>query len=156
MATAIDIEICAQPFDPDSAGAAFRRANAHAGAIVTFLGQVRNEDGAVSALTLEHYDGLTQIEISKIASEAAARWSVDAIMIRHRVGDMAPGEPIVLVAAAAPHRRNAFETADFLMDYLKSAAPFWKKETRGRDEQWIEPRAQDLADRARWNTKENE
>lgn len=151
MPARLDIEVCGAPFDPDQAAATFRSDNAAAGAIVTFLGQVRDDDGAVSALTLEHYEGLTQSEIAKIATDAAARWPVDAITIRHRVGEMAPGEAIVFVAAASAHRRSAFDAADFLMDYLKSAAPFWKRETRGGDARWIEPRAEDYKDRARWN-----
>lgn len=155
MSAKIHISVEAEGLDPDAAFAAFRRETAGAGAVVSFLGQVRSEDGAVAALTLEHYPGLTENEIGKIAARAAARWKVSAITIRHRTGAMAPGEPIVFVAAAAPHRRAAFEAADYLMDYLKSAAPFWKRETRGDRSVWIEPRASDYDDRKRWAEKEN-
>ncbi|MBB5519326.1 molybdenum cofactor biosynthesis protein MoaE [Amphiplicatus metriothermophilus] len=147
----VSIRISWTPFDPEAEAAHFRRRCARAGAIATFLGQVRGENGAVASLALEHYPGLTEAEIGRIAEQACARWPLEAVAIAHRVGVMAPGEPIVFVAAAAAHRRPAFEAVDFLMDYLKSEAPFWKKET-GADgsARWIEPRAEDSRDKARW------
>lgn len=147
----VSIRICRTPFDPETEAARFRRRCARAGAIVTFLGLTRGENGAVTSLTLEYYPGLTEAEIGRIAKEACARWPLEAVTIAHRAGAMAPGEPIVFVAAAAVHRRPAFEAVDFLMDYLKSEAPFWKKEV-GADgsARWIEPSAGDRRDKARW------
>lgn len=147
----VSIRISGAPFDPEAEAAQFRRRCAGAGAIVTFLGRTRGENGAVASLALEHYPSLTEAEIGRIAEEACARWPLEALAIVHRVGAMTPGDPIVFVAAAAAHRRPAFEAVDFLMDYLKSEAPFWKKEV-GADgsARWVEPRAEDRRDKARW------
>lgn len=121
----------------------------HAGGVVAFTGQVRATDGC-EALELSHYAPLTLAGMESLAAEAEARWPLDALLVIHRTGLMLPGEPIVLVAAAARHRRDAFEAADFVMDHLKSEAWFWKREKRGGDWYWIEPREQDHADLARW------
>ena len=149
-----DIDIALRPvaFDVDNALAEFRRANATAGAIASFIGQVRDHANHehVAELALEHYPGVAEREIADFAQNAAARWPLTAILIVHRVGVMTPGEPIVLVTVAADHRRPAFLAVDFLMDYLKSRAPFWKKETTNAGERWIEPRAEDYSDVKRW------
>ncbi len=147
------IEISDEPFDPQAVHATFCAAHKDAGAIASFLGQVRNEKNSVKKLVLEHYPGFTEKEIQKIAADACRRWPLDGLCIVHRVGDLNPGEPIVFVATASAHRRAAFEAVDFLMDYLKSDAPFWKKEAGESSERWIEPREQDLCDKMRWRTK---
>ena len=136
-------------FDPGEVMARFTHANRHAGAIVTFVGQVRPEDD-VESLELFHYEPLTLPGVLKLADEALARWNLAGVFIRHRVGLLHPGEPIVIASAAATHRRDAFAATDFLMDHLKSAAWFWKRERRGGGWHWIEPRVQDHADRDRW------
>ena len=144
------IEVVENAFDPNASLAAFSAKNSHAGAVVSFLGQVRNDDQEVDALELEHYPGYTEKQIEEIARAAMERWRLDDLFIVHRTGRMVPGDAIVLVAAASTHRRDAFEATDFVMDFLKSDAPFWKREVRGRNSQWIEPREQDYQDIARW------
>lgn len=139
-----------KPFDPEAAHKAFREGLADCGAITAFTGVVRGE-GDVTGLTLSHYPGMTEKQIDAIMTEAWKRWELSGLTVIHRVGAMGPGEPIVFVAAASAHRRASFEAADFMMDYLKSEAPFWKSETRGDTSQWIEPRAQDIADKKRWS-----
>ena len=121
------------------------------GAVVTFTGLCRDEGGRLEALELEHYPGMAEAEIGRIAQEAAERWPLTGLTVVHRFGSIAPGDNIVLVVAAAAHRRAAFEAADFLMDFLKSRAPFWKKEhASGNAEQWVEATAKDQEDLQRW------
>lgn len=146
------ITLTDKPFDPGALLSAFSQSRRETGAIATFTGLARAERGATSTLELEAYPGFTEKEIGKIADQAAARFALDDFQIVHRIGAIAPGETIVFVATAATHRRAAFEACDFLMDYLKSRAPFWKKETGPDGTRWIEPRAQDHADIARWET----
>ncbi len=119
------------------------------GAVATFIGVVRGGDG-LTALTLEHYPGMTEREIARIAQEAQARWKLGGITIIHRVGRLEVGERIVLVAVAAAHRGSAFEACQFLMDYLKTRAPFWKQEERDGATDWVEARATDDAAADRW------
>jgi len=138
-------------FDPEMVHAEFRKTVGDAGAIVAFTGLVRGE-GDITALTLSHFPEFTESEIARIGAVAETKWPLTAWHVVHRIGKMAPGEPIVVVATASKHRRAAFEAADFLMDYLKSEAPFWKQETRGAESRWIEPRAQDIADKKRWES----
>jgi len=145
------IRLTEAPFDPGALLSAFASDRRETGAVATFTGIARAEDGATAILELEAYPGFTEAQIGEIADQARARFSLDDLMIRHRVGRIAPGEPIVFVATAAKHRRAAFEACDFLMDYLKSRAPFWKKEHGPDGERWIEPRAEDHADVARWD-----
>lgn len=125
------------------------------GAIVTFTGLCRDEGGALEALELEHYPGMAEAELERLGREAITRWDLLALTIIHRFGKITPGENIVLVAAASPHRRAAFEAADFLMDYLKSSAPFWKKEhlADGGEGDWVEAKAQDEQALHRWKSK---
>jgi len=146
------IRICEDPFEPSEEIRAFEQQANAAGAIVSFLGKVRREEGAdpVLTLTLEHFPGVTERSIADIAAKAQEQWCTDDIWILHRVGQLEPGEPIVLVCVSAAHRRDAFAAADFLMDFLKTDALFWKKERRRSGENWIEPRREDYDDAARW------
>jgi molybdopterin synthase catalytic subunit len=122
------------------------------GAVVTFSGLCRDEGGALLALELEHYPGMAEAEITRIAHEAAARWPVTGLTAIHRVGKIAPGGNIVLVIAASLHRHAAFEAASFLMDFLKTDAPFWKKEHRtdGSAGDWVSAKEADDKARSRW------
>jgi len=138
-----------KPFDPEAVHAEFRQSVGQAGAIVAFTGLVRGDEN-VKALKLSHYPEFTESEIARIGHAAESKWPLTAWHVVHRIGEMTPDEPIVFVATSSKHRRAAFEAADFLMDYLKSEAPFWKQETRGEEIHWIEPRAQDIADKKRW------
>ena len=147
------IALTSQPFDPGALLTDFCQGRTETGAIATFTGLARSEAGAATTLELEAYPGFTEGAIGKIASEALERFGLHDFHIVHRVGQIAPGDPIVFVATAATHRRAAFEACDFLMDYLKSRAPFWKKEIGPDGARWIEPRAQDHADIARWETE---
>ena len=142
-----------QSFDPGALLSDFCQERTETGAIATFTGLARAEQGDTTTLELEAYLGFTEAAIGKIADEALTRFELHDFHIVHRVGKITPGEAIVFVATAASHRRAAFEACDFLMDYLKSRAPFWKKETGPAGARWIEPRAQDHADIARWETK---
>jgi molybdopterin synthase catalytic subunit len=123
------------------------------GAIVTFTGTMRasNDGDAVSGMTLEHYPGMTEGELARVETEANARWPLQASLIVHRIGALRPGDNIVLVVTASAHRQAAFEAAEFLMDYLKTSAPFWKKE-QGADgtERWVEARQSDDRAAERW------
>ena len=124
------------------------------GALVSFVGLARGADeggGKVTGLFLEAYPGMTEASLEAIAADARARFPVSAVAIVHRCGAVAAGEAIVFAAAAAPHRRAAFEAADYLMDRLKIEAAFWKREDRLDGSAWIEPRESDRADRARWS-----
>lgn len=127
--------------------------NKDMGAIVTFTGLCRSEEGALAALELEHYPGMAEDEIGRIAHEAEARWPLQALTIIHRYGKITPGEGIVLVLVASAHRAAAFEAAEFLMDYLKTRAPFWKKEHRadGQNGDWVQAHHRDDAAVTRWH-----
>jgi len=120
------------------------------GALATFIGRVR-DDGGVSELFLEYYPGATERALGEIADEAAARWALRDALIVHRVGAMTPGEVIVFVAAAADHRQPALDACAFMIDRLKTQAPFWKRETRGCEAGWVEQRGGDRAAAARWD-----
>ena len=146
---AADVRLLADPFDPAAKLAAFTAAHPAAGGGVSFLGQVRSGEG-VEALELRHYPPLTLPGMTALGQAVLARWALDGLLILHRHGQMTPGDPIVLVAAAARHRRDAFAAADFAMDHLKSDSWFWKRERRAGEWHWIEPRQQDHADLARW------
>ena len=138
-------------FDPGVLLNAFAAGRTETGAIATFTGIARAEKGSTQVLELEAYPGFTEAAIGRIADQACDRFGLHDVAILHRVGKIAPGEPIVFVATAAGHRRAAFEACDFLMDYLKSKAPFWKKEHGPDGSRWVEPTAQDHADRDRWD-----
>ena len=119
------------------------------GAIVTFTGLVRG-DGGLSAMEIEHYPGMTETAIADIAAQAQTRWSLGDVLVIHRHGRLEPGETIMMVATAAPHRKDAFEAAEFLMDYLKSRAPFWKKELGPDGASWVAAKDEDEAALTRW------
>ncbi len=122
------------------------------GAVVTFTGKVRNHNlGAnVSALTLEHYPGMTEKALGEIISEARSRWPLQRVSVIHRVGSLFPGDEIVFVGVTSAHRSMAFESAEFIMDYLKTRAPFWKREATAEGERWVESRDSDHAAAKRW------
>lgn len=145
------IRISEISFDPEAELRAFRRELFNAGAIASFIGTVR-DDGQTQALTLSHYPGFTETHIEAFVKQAQDRWALEGISILHRVGTMTVGEPIVFVATASAHRREAFEACDYLMDRLKCDAPFWKQEKVGGETRWIEPRARDRTDLERWSS----
>ncbi|NBE07067.1 molybdenum cofactor biosynthesis protein MoaE [Paragemmobacter ruber] len=136
-------------FDLGAEAAAFAAGAAGAGAVVTFTGVVRG-DGGITAMEIEHYPGMTERAIAAIADQAVARWSLIDALVIHRHGRLAVGEAIMMVATAAPHRADAFAAAEFLMDYLKSRAPFWKKETRADGAAWVAAKEADEAALTRW------
>lgn len=144
-----DVRLLAEPFSPGSLVSEFTDAHPGFGGVCTFVGEVRF-DGDVEALELSHYEPLTLPGMNALADEAIERFGLMGILIVHRVGEMRPGEPIVLVSACARHRRGAIDAVDFAMDHLKSDAWFWKREKRGGEWTWIEPRAEDHSDLARW------
>jgi molybdopterin synthase catalytic subunit len=152
------IRVQTAPFDPHVETAAFSKGRSEAGAIASFIGTVRDSahGDSVNALELEVYPGFTEKQIERIDVDARARFDVIDTLVIHRHGRMAPGEAIVLVAALSKHRREALQAVDYLMDRLKTEAPFWKKELRpagegGQVAEWIEPRADDRVSHARWN-----
>jgi molybdopterin synthase catalytic subunit len=146
------IRVQTDRFDPGLELNALHCANAGVGAVVSFVGYVRdfNDGHDVFGMLLEHYPGMTEKALEKISMEAAQRWPLLKTVIVHRVGTLAPGEPIVFVGVASAHRRAAFEACDFIMDYLKTRAPFWKKETTEDGSRWVEGRDSDKAAAQRW------
>ena len=126
--------------------------NPRIGGVASFIGLVRDMGGndPVSALTLEHYPGMTERKLAEIEAEALSRWQLDAAVVIHRYGTLQPGDRIVLVATASPHREAALAACHFLIDWLKTEAPFWKSEETPAGEHWVEARAEDNAARERW------
>jgi molybdopterin synthase catalytic subunit len=147
----VQVRLQTEPFEPGALLASFCENRSETGAVVSFTGLARASKGAVERLELEAYPGFTDAEIIRIAEVASTRFSLQDVLIVHRIGVIAPGEAIVFVATASSHRREAFEAADHLMDYLKSRAPFWKKEHGPDGPRWIEPTERDLADAERWD-----
>ena len=149
----MSVRVQAEDFDIGAEVAGLTAGRTDIGAIVTFTGTVRGGTGenAIASMTLEHYPGMTEDELTRVEAEANARWPLQASLIVHRVGTLVPGDNIVLVVTASAHRQAAFEAAAFLMDYLKTRAPFWKKETRldGR-EHWVEAKDSDDKAAERW------
>jgi molybdopterin synthase catalytic subunit len=145
----IATRVQAEAFDAGAEAAALTAGRSNVGAIVSFTGLVRADDGLV-ALTLEHYPAMTARQLNAIAAEAWARWPLLGGTVIHRHGRLLPGEPIVLVAIASAHRGAAFAAAEFLMDWLKTRAPFWKQEDRGDERRWVAAKASDDAAAARW------
>jgi molybdopterin synthase catalytic subunit len=144
------VELAHQTFDPHTALAAFeQRQGDNVGAVSSFIGRMRS-DGGLQSMTLEHYPGMTEKEIGRIVREARARWSLADALVIHRTGMVRPGEAIVLVAAAAPHRGEALAAVEFMIDYLKTKAPFWKKEERPGGGAWVEARTADTLAADRW------
>ena len=146
------IRIQREDFDVAAEIAGLTGGRTDIGAVVTFSGLCRDEQGALSALELEHYPGMAEAEIGRIAAEAVERWPLQGLTVIHRHGKIRPGENIVLVVAASSHRQAAFEAANFLMDYLKSRAPFWKKEhlADGSEGGWVEAKEADDHAADRW------
>ncbi|MBA4208564.1 MAG: molybdopterin synthase catalytic subunit MoaE [Parvibaculum sp.] len=145
------IRVETQDFDIGAEVKALTAGRTDIGAVVTFSGLVRDmNDGAVASMELEHYPGMTEKELARIEAEAHRRWPLQASLIVHRVGKLLPGDNIVLVIAASAHREAAFEAASFLMDYLKTRAPFWKKEDRNGAAQWVDARESDGKAMKKW------
>ncbi len=146
----MSVRVQTDPFDPGAELSAFSKGRTDVGAVVSFTGVVRDTDGTLEAMEIEHYPGMTERAIGAIVDDARARWSLMDVLVIHRHGILKPGEVIMMVATASGHRAEAFAAADFLMDYLKSRAPFWKKET-GRDgTQWVAAKDGDEAALKRW------
>lgn len=139
-------------FDVGHEMARIRSGGTSIGALASFVGLVRGDDGAdpLLSMTLEHYPGMTERALIDIAGQASKRWNLQAVTVVHRHGELKPGDQIVLVITASPHRGDAFAAAEFLMDYLKVQAPFWKKEKRQSGETWVEARGSDDESAARW------
>ena len=140
-----------QEFDLGAEANAFAAGDNGNGAIVTFTGVVRDlASGTLDVLDIEHYPGMTERALTKIAEDAQVRWSLGDVLVIHRYGRLAPGDRIMMVATAAPHRKDAFEAAEYLMDYLKSRAPFWKKEITSGSADWVAAKDEDEDALARW------
>ena len=144
------IRVQRQPFDMGAEVAAFTAGAGGAGAVVTFSGLVRDEGGTLAAMEIEHYPGMTEKALEAIRAQAIERFSLDAAMIIHRFGSLEPGEQIMMVATAARHRGDAFKGAEFLMDFLKSRAPFWKKEFSSDGAAWVAAKEADEDALDRW------
>ena len=146
------IRIQREDFSVGDEIAALTRRRSDTGAVVTFVGLCRDEGGRLAALELEHYPGMAEEELRRVADEATARWSLGGVTVVHRFGKLAPGENIVLVATASGHRHAAFAAAEFLMDFLKTRAPFWKREhlADGTVGEWVEAKGEDDRAAERW------
>ncbi|MEP2641822.1 molybdenum cofactor biosynthesis protein MoaE [Roseobacter sp.] len=139
------------PFDLGAETAQFAAGHMNMGAVVTFTGVVRDsETSPLQAMEIEHYPGMTEAALTRIAQDAMARWSLGDVLVIHRHGRLVPGEMIMMVATASKHRKDAFEAAEFLMDYLKSRAPFWKREVTSDGAAWVDARAEDEDALHRW------
>jgi len=145
------IEVQSDPFDFGAEADAFAKGHTDQGAIVTFTGIVRDTpDNTLDRMEIEHYPGMTEKALTKIATQATERWSLGDVLVIHRYGVMRPGDLIMMVATASRHRKDAFEAAEFLMDYLKSRAPFWKKEFLSNGAEWVEAKQDDEDSLSRW------
>ena len=150
MAETVGVRVQAEPFDVGAELAALTAGRSDIGAVVSFTGHVRADDG-LTALTLEHYPAMTGRAMAEVAAEAAVRWPLQGGIVIHRHGRLLPGEAIVLVAVASSHRAAAFAAAEFLMDWLKTRAPFWKQEEVDGATRWVAAKATDDAAAARWS-----
>ena len=148
-----NIRVQAEPFDATRESQRLTAGRKDVGAVVTFTGLCRDEGGRLAALELEHYPGMAEAEIARIATQAIERWPLMGLTAIHRTGKIAPGEPIVLVVTTSAHRKAAFEAAEFLMDFLKTRAPFWKKEhhSDGPSGDWVDARDADDDAADRWS-----
>ena len=151
----IDVAVLTQAFQPGALLDRLGQGASGCGATASFVGQVRS-GGTLTALELEHYPGVTENALQRIADHACGRWSLHRAIIVHRVGRMEIGDPIVFVGAAAPHRRAALDGVSFMIDVLKTQAPFWKKEITASGSRWVEPRADDNEAAAAWLEKTEE
>ena len=148
------ISVQNEAFDLSEEVAALYRSNPKVGAVASFLGLVRDSNAGqgVSAMTLEHYPGMTEKALARIVEDAQARWEILDVCVIHRVGPLSPTDPIVLVAVASSHRGEAFAACEFIMDFLKTRAPFWKKEATPEGEKWVDARESDEHAAARWQS----
>ncbi len=148
----MSVRVQHEDFDAGTEIARLRADNPKIGAVASFIGIVRdlNEGAAVGSITLEHYPGMTEKSLTTIAEQAKARWNLYDALIVHRVGTLAPTDQIVLVVTTSSHRGDAFAACQFVMDYLKTEAPFWKKEATAEGDRWVDARDSDDAARARW------
>ena len=144
------VRVQSEPFDVGAELNGFAQGRTDIGAVVSFTGVVRDTKGDLREMLIEHYPGMTESAIAKIADEAVERWALADVLVIHRFGPLKPSEPIMMVATAAAHRAAAFEAADFLMDYLKSRAPFWKKEVTAKGEAWVAAKDADEDALKRW------
>jgi molybdopterin synthase catalytic subunit len=149
------IRVQTEDFDLTAEHALIRARHSDVGAIASFVGVVRdsNDGSGVSTMTLEHYPGMTESALAKIVTEAESRWNVIDATVIHRVGQLSPRDQIVLVLVASRHRGHAFEACEFIMDYLKTDAPFWKKEVTPEGSRWVDARVTDHEARQRWEAK---
>ena len=144
------VVVQSEPFDLGHETTAFASAQSASGAVVTFSGIVRDVTGGLQAMEIEHYPGMTERALTEIAQQATDSWSLEDALVIHRHGTLTVGEQIMMVATAARHRKDAFEAAEFLMDYLKSRAPFWKREVTGDGADWVAARDEDEDALKRW------
>jgi molybdopterin synthase catalytic subunit len=153
MTTPATVRLQREPFDAAAEAAKLTRGRTDVGALVTFTGICRGDEAGepIAALTLEHYPGMAEAEIERRVAEALARWPLLGVTVIHRYGRMVPGEDIVLVVTTSSHRAAAFAAAEFLMDYLKTRAPFWKQVEKAGEKTWVEAKATDDAAAGRWN-----
>jgi molybdopterin synthase catalytic subunit len=154
MSTQSGIRVQREAFDVAAVIQGLGAGNPAVGAIASFIGLVRelNEGAPVTSMTLEHYPGMTEKALQAIVAEANARWDLIDVAVVHRVGELRPTDAIVLVAVASGHRSDAFQACEFIMDFLKTRAPFWKKEENSREAKWVESRASDARAAQRWKT----
>jgi molybdopterin synthase catalytic subunit len=152
MTAASTVRLQREPFDAAAEAAKLTRGRSDVGALVTFTGICRGDEAGepIAALTLEHYAGMAEAEIERHVAEALARWPLLGVTVIHRYGRMVPGEDIVLVVTTSSHREAAFAAAEFLMDYLKTRAPFWKQVEKAGEKTWVEAKATDDAAAGRW------
>jgi molybdopterin synthase catalytic subunit len=152
------IRVQTEAFDVNAEIEHLRAANPRIGAVACFIGVVRdlNEGAAVGSMTLEHYPGMTEKALEGIVEQACGRWDLYDVLVIHRVGELQPTDPIVLVIVTSAHRGEAFAACEFVMDYLKTDAPFWKKEATPEGVRWVDARESDNAARARWDASEGQ
>ena len=155
MTAPATVRLQREPFDAATETAALTRGRTDVGAVVTFTGICRGDEAGrpIASLTLEHYPGMAEAEIERHVAEAAQRWPLAGVTVIHRYGRIAPGEDIVLVVTASSHRQAAFAAAEFLMDYLKTKAPFWKQVEQAGGKSWVEAKEHDDAAAERWRKK---
>lgn len=146
----MEVRVQEDSFDPGLELNAFTKAQGNVGAVVSFSGIVRDTEEGLSEMLIEHYPGMTERALSEITQQAITRWNLSGALVIHRHGQLVAGEVIMMVATASKHRADAFQSADFLMDYLKSRAPFWKKERTGAGEAWVAAKDDDEAALDRW------
>jgi len=154
----MSVRVQTEDFDVSQEMLVLRQKNPKVGAVASFMGVVRdlNDGDEVSALTLEHYPGMTERSLEEIVSEAKSRWNIYDALIIHRVGTLLPLDQIVLVLVTSAHRGESFKACEFLMDYLKTRAPFWKKEQTSTGERWVDARTTDSVAAMRWETTDDE